>query len=578
MGGAILDVPSDLKIEFKKKNILFAFDNIELERTTAFRLPKTPTNLRALDFSNDKHRAGTAMRVRVSAQMRIGLVNKNGYLYVSDYDYKSQAFNCIFVTGEFLALKQLKELGSASDLDYSGNDFVLYNVLTDTGLLVLPNFRVLRSYSDDEIYRPSYRLGFILEWLLGQTDINIDALPSELDVLIMNPNRLQPTDFSITQQVIDSSQPSSTISDQFYNDISTSGNVASVFELYGYDEYNGEPTVVLGATEYYRAQFLRAKMDIKITFPADFPDVFMYGMRDTYGDMVFYGDYSFSVTNYQMRKFGDPLAGRTVSLKKGDAFIFVDSDDYKMIPPSSAGGLSIPPSLGFFPLIKYSVFEGLTVEANGDLKTGDIIYLRDNMPDLTAIDILKIFAYINGKVLWYDDTTQTIKFEDLITNDYPIFELDNVIEVGTIKRTFGDYAQRNLLQYSSPEGMRSFDIIQRAYTVDNVNIESEKDLYTIRFSEGRRYGDSNFIYVRSTDNDTIANPITNRLYRTDILLNNNLQALLTNSTTIDVRAEITLFDFNKIQDKMRIFYDNAYWIWLDADWSNGIARLTLARA
>jgi hypothetical protein len=575
--GAILDVPVDLKIEFKKKNILFAFDNIELERTTSFNLPKTETNLRVFQFSNDFHRVGDAMRARVDAQLRIGVVTKIGYLYVSSYDYSSNMFSCIFVTGELLALKQLKELGKADELQFDGNDYVQYNVLTDPNLLTKPSFRVFRSYSNDDIYRPSYRLGYILEWLMGKTDLTIETMPDGLDVVITNPNQIQQTEFSITQQVTDPSQPSEGVIDQYYNSITASNNTNAIFEQYGYDEYNGEPTVVLGLQEYYRARFLRAKMDIKITFPNDFPDLFMYGMRDSYGGMVFYGDYSFSVANYNMTIIGSPLAGRTISLKKGDAFIFVDKDNYKMIPPSSAGGITIPQSLGFYPLISLNEISGMIVEADGDLQTGDIIYLRDNLPSLTAIDILKIFAYINGKVLWYNSATKTISLEDLDLTAYPIYELNKVVEVKTMTRTFGDYAQSSVLRYTSADGMRSADIIEKAYTISNLNLEREKELYKIPFSEGRRYGDSNLLLIHAGDNDTIAKPVTNWLYRTNILINSSLQNILTRSTTIDISAEMTLFEFDKIQDKVRIFYDNALWVWIDANWGKGIARFTLAR-
>ena len=578
VNGTILDVPQNLKIEFKKKNILFAFDNIELERTTSFNLPKSETNLKVFQFSNDLHRVGNAMRARVDAQLRMGVVTKRGYLYVSSYDYSSNMFSCIFVTGELLALRQLKELGKADELQFDGNDYVQYNVLTDPGLLIKPNFRVLRSYSNDNIYRPSYRLGYILEWLIGKTDLNIETMPDGLDVLITDPNQLQPTEFSITQEITDPTQPSEDISGQYYNSITASNNVNAIFDQYGYDEYNGEPTIVLGLQEYYRARFLRTKMDIKITFPNDFPDVFMYGMRDDYGKMVFYGDYSFSVTNYNMTIIGSPLAGRTISLKKGDAFIFVDKDNFQMIPPSSAGGISIPASLGFYPLISVNELSGMVVEADGDLQTGDFIYLRDNLPSLTAIDILKIFAYINGKVLWYNSATKTISLEDLDLTTYPIYELTNVVEVKTMTRTFGDYAQSNVLRYTSADGMRAADIIEKAYKIFNLNLEKEKELYKIPFSEGRRYDDSNVLLVHAGDNDTIAKPVGNWLNRTNIIINGSLQSILTNSTTIDVSAEMTLFEFNKIQDKMRIFYDNALWIWIDADWSKGIARFTLAKA
>ena len=317
-------------------------------------------------------------------------------------------------------------------------------------------------------------------------------------------------------------------------------------------------------------------MDVKITFPADFPNVFMYGMRDTYGDMVFYGDYSFSVVDYQMTISGEPLAGRTISLKKDDAFIFVDSDDFQMVRGSAGGGL---PSLGFYPLISQTDFEGMTVEADGELQTGDIIYLRDNMPSLTAVDILKIYAYINGKVLWYDSENERVTFEDLIVSDYPVYTLKKAISVTSVKRTFGDYAQKNILRYESPEFMRSSDVIEEQYTIDNVNIEQEKELYRIPFSEGRRYRETRALQIRATDNDTIANPnlLIVRLFRTELVKNNVLQAILTNSTTIDVQCDMSLFEFDSISDKMRIFYDNAYWVWLNISWNNGVADITLAK-
>lgn len=577
VGGILLDVPSGTRLQFVKKNILFAFDSIECERTTSFRLPKTPTNLRAFDFSNDFHRQGTAMRIRVDAQLRIGVVVKNGYLYVQTYSNKSQEFDCIFVTGELLGLKQLKELGKANEIPYEYNDNVSYNVLTSpTILLQNPNFRVMRSYADDDINRSSYNLGHILDWLVGRTDIKVSELPNKLDVLITEPNQLQPTVFSITQQVVDSSQPTQDISEDYYNTIAASANVYSVFDNIGYDEYNGEPTIIFGLQRYYSPRFLRAKMNVKITFPADFPNVFMYGMRDTYGGMVFYGDYSFSVVDYQMTISGEPLAGRTISLKKDDAFIFVDSNDFQMVRGSTGGGL---PSLGFYPLISQTDFEGMTIEADGELQTGDIIYLRDNMPSLTAVDILKIYAYINGKVLWYDSENERVTFEDLIVSDYPVYTLKNAISVTSVKRTFGDYAQKNILRYESPDFMRSSDVIEEQYTIDNVNIEQEKELYRIPFSEGRRHKETRALQISATDNDTIANPnlLIGRLFRTELVKNNVLQAILTNSTTIDVQCKMSLFEFNSIRDKMRIFYDNDHWGWLNISWNNGVADITLAK-
>ena len=42
--GVDLDIPKDLELSFQKKNILFSFDDIELNRSQSFTLPRSQIN------------------------------------------------------------------------------------------------------------------------------------------------------------------------------------------------------------------------------------------------------------------------------------------------------------------------------------------------------------------------------------------------------------------------------------------------------------------------------------------------------------------------------------------------------
>lgn len=39
ISGEYLDLPADFSLQFKKSNVLFAFDNMECERSTSFDIP-----------------------------------------------------------------------------------------------------------------------------------------------------------------------------------------------------------------------------------------------------------------------------------------------------------------------------------------------------------------------------------------------------------------------------------------------------------------------------------------------------------------------------------------------------------
>lgn len=113
IGGEELELKSGLSLTFKKTNSYLAFDDIQCERTDSFQIPATPKNIRLLNMSQDIHWNGSAMREKVSAEMVDGTIVQNGYLYIDSYE--NGTFNAVFVCGENVYLKDIKESGNLSE-------------------------------------------------------------------------------------------------------------------------------------------------------------------------------------------------------------------------------------------------------------------------------------------------------------------------------------------------------------------------------------------------------------------------------------------------------------------------------
>ena len=93
--GYYLELSAGFSLQFQKKNILFAFDAIECERSLSFNIPATPTNNNIFKLAKWEAAYGIGMRRRYSAQMQASGVAKDGYLYVSEYDHDKQTYKAI---------------------------------------------------------------------------------------------------------------------------------------------------------------------------------------------------------------------------------------------------------------------------------------------------------------------------------------------------------------------------------------------------------------------------------------------------------------------------------------------------
>lgn len=132
--GRFLDLYDNASLQFTHTNPLFAFDKMECERTTQFKLPATPTNDSVFGLCRLPAYDGTGMQRKFSAQLQAGTVVKDGYLYVSEYDGKDYA--AIFVTGDLIGLQAIKNAGNIGDY-YSPNSTATYGVAATTPAVTL---------------------------------------------------------------------------------------------------------------------------------------------------------------------------------------------------------------------------------------------------------------------------------------------------------------------------------------------------------------------------------------------------------------------------------------------------------
>ena len=566
--GIKLDLPSNIKLQFTKKNILFAFDNIEVERTTSFNVPATPNNMRIFNLSHDIHASGTAMRERLDAELRVGIVSKRGYLYVGSYT--EGQFECIFVTGELLGLQAIKELGSITQYIPANLSVDLSESPHSADEQNLPDYGIVLYNSEfiggqDTKYRPSYSIGAILDQVLNGIGAQFDWSAQENDLMkrrIVIPSKYNlapPTSVTLSRsyyQQPTNSQPYPTI-----GGMSAGGSALfSVVKSSSYLQMIWDEEI----TDFRRGYVneLVCNQRVRITFPNNTPYNLYLGYASGTGVTLIEGANFESVSS---------LGGRTVELPSGQHFFFV-------VPADRVRGGTTPYE-GWWIAQGYDYSVDVLVEGvQADGEAVRSIRVKDNLPDINVVEFLKICAALSGSVL--DFTASGLSFNKLISWG-SVKYLKDVISWKNLTRTFADYAQNNYIQMDSAE-----DVIERVrlnYPINNKNIEFENVLQTIPFTEFAGeigiYDIVNNFIPNERDKYTLAQAYDTSAYmrNAEIPANSAIQSLTTTSTAVEVSALMPLFEFEAMQQNVLLQWDNAQWGWTSATWSDGVATLQLSR-
>lgn len=566
--GVYLDLHDDFGLQFTHKNPLFAFDGLECERTTQFKLPSTPTNDAVLGLARIPAYAGTGMRRKFDAELQAGMVVKNGYLYVSAFDESD--YSAVFVTGELVGLQAIKNAGKIKDI-MTYSDYVTIGAASQTPTAargtIWENVNYRKPKADTLI--PSIELQRLYETICTQLGITAQAFPASLYGMRIVPAKAKGAneDMLFTQEIIDHDQPAS---DWIFTpfDSITYNN-----ELFGYED---ESYVItrLGQAQYYYVRQFKAKTNLKITFPVDW-DSKMYlvdfSKTASQGYLAFLGARSFKKTQNQqgVTTHGEPLAGRTIDIQTGTTWCFVNSDEYIYV-----GGSGLPTTHGF---IFDTEFEGewtLNIKTEDVVPVGDICRLQDNLPDCTFVELLKTIAALSGTVLNYDETNG-ISFDPLDVSTFPVREVVALIKRGEIKRTFADYAQNNIVSFKSNDSVQ--DAVTTDYEIYNDNLEQSKSLQVIPFSEGENL--DNALLIEGDNKQPTIGADAGGLYLVQAELPQcaGLQTLCTKSTQLKVTARLTLPQYMGIGAKTILLVDNTQYVWTERSWQDDVAQFTLAK-
>lgn len=598
VGGEYLDTPEGLQIQLQKINPLFAFASLKCERSTSFDIPATPNNDRIFKLAKWIQSPGIGMRRRFNAQMQNGIVVKNGYLYVTEYD--GGKYKCVFVTGELLGLQAIRNAGALKDfLQYDiafnwdagnvkrANDDDLYQV-------DLVNYHV----ANGAVVSPSVSVYQTINDAIEQLGVNIDWNGTDgADKLrIFNPNMLELNETTI----------------HLKNDPEASQDDINLASFLGITQYNSSAMYMyypcraeLDDGRYFWAadneglshfNITKLPYDAVIEFPVDLP--YNYFLASTFTawtydsirryyyepiyPATFLGGWSF---DWMGRTSGAPLAGRKIAIPANTPFCLV-TPDILVYEEASSGATADRIGLDSSLLPAYDFAVKITIDH--EFVQGDTIPWNAILPNVTLVELLQAIAATTGTVLNFENNT--LKFEPLQISAWDTIDLHNVISRKNLRRTFMDYAERNRVQYDSGTSVLAGDKLEIYYNIDNDNLEASKDLQTLKVSEGGSVlsvytsGDEEITYdeiiIRDTEDDkpTLAKiGLSTYMLRTSLMRNVTMQALCDASTSVTINARLSLLEYEQLQPRTRIYYDGVLYVWTEARWSDGVAKIQLAK-
>ena len=501
------------------------------------------------------------MRRRFAAQLIDGTLQKDGYLYLSSFDGKDYA--AIFVSGEMLGLQAVKDAGKLSDF-LACTETAIYTHLGGATPSVATNdiWRAVRyAKPAEDWFRPSIQLKKLYDRIISTLGVSAAAIPNEAKGIRIIPAEIKGIQRT-TLELDGVSRPMASDGTYPVCLISTDdllGDIIQVTTAKVARSFNGGGTTYTGMVQQFYT-----RQPLKLTFPQDWDDNLFIGyFVDGYAPaeenllaiFQFYGDRSFDEDG---NVSGESLRGRSVEIALDGRFLVISKSDYMNVIES--GGLT----LGW-------AITGHTctmVVEGGELVEGSYVRLQDNLPSMTATELLKCIAALSGRVLNYDQANG-ITFDDLQFHTWQTKGLLKITKYGQVTRTFGDYGQNNRVTFSDGSGVD--------YTIDNDNLEAEHELLTMPFVQGGGMDDAVYVdeFVEGSVLGTDAGGRS--LARVYISKINGIQQLCDASTQFKIEARMSLYEYEQVVQKTRLWLDGIRYTWTERSWQKEKASFTLAK-
>lgn len=549
--GQRLDLYDNASLQFTKKNPLFAFDELSAERTTSFKLPATPNNDRVLACARVPAYKGDGMRKRFNAELQAGTIVKRGYLYVKSYSKGD--YDTVMVCDMLFDLKAFGNYEWGS-LIWNAR---ISNTIYDANAADIPTMaRIKYHRPTGDGVQPAINIGKVLQQLDAQGILPIKGVTNTNLWLIRSGNNVT------LDQVRNPITSAPTSTDLNLN------NAQGIFDLAAMS--TGE-----GASDYIQA-FYVDQYGLTMTFADNTPDnVCLCGAtNDTpYPKVEFLGTRKFLrplTSGGAVRYTGTPLKGQTISVPAYKQFVFMTgtSTPYNADPstPIDWAELRLDEET--------AVSFDLRISGEDDDRN-----YSSQLTDLKIGDVLKMYSAFTGTLIGLD-ANNNIRFFDTITpTDNPI----TLIDIDNVQRGFGDWAQNNYVKCKDSENVFATEHKWVNYRIYNDNIEAEKDLMVLECIEGGHYDAADTIIIRTTEGGLLKENAAAKtgtevyLQRISMVKNTAMQDICNASTTVKVKARMSLADFSDITSVTSFIVKNTRYIWIDAKWDKNTADFTLAR-
>ena len=599
--GKPLDLYEDATVQFTQENPLFAFDNIKCERTTSFKIPATPTNDALLSLARVPATRGEGMRRKFDAVMQFGVIQKTGYLYVSEYDGKD--YEAIFVTGEFVGLQSVRDAGNLNDiLQYDQALTWGANIVQANAVNIDTFANVAHEIEDEGKQSPSFNLQEVAQAACNALGVPISWSNAngvdKLRVISANSAKLNTTPIRLAMTKTGSAADHSVVltSHTFLGLVTLQYFTAAYWSAIGHKqgpEYWYDNVTLVDTADTYQ---ISLPYDCVLEFPADFPDdCYLVSGRianttqPVTGNMIWYpttflGGYSFWEGDLSGVTGGRPLKGRKVEIPANTPFMLVKRSEFG-IPEVDYEGQIVNLGLDTENVTSYDY--GVRISIEHEFTTGDLTPYNALLPDFSLIKLLQIAAACTGSVLTYENG---IKFSALDFDTMRTVEVDDTLtKLGELARKFGSYAQANYIKFKSDDAVYPFEERHITYTLVNDNLDIEKTLQTLEVGEGgskKYYVDENgviveydAIVVRGNKSRLLISQTGGytELLRANANANPGLQRLCDASTQIKATTRLNLLEYRQLEPEVVIYMRGQRYMWVSQNWQEDTAALTLAK-
>ncbi len=499
-----LDLPSDFSLTFHLKSTQFCLamsNEIEDGRTDTFTLPRTERNLQFLQAFKNLSFYNTSMNSQFDCTLQMNEQAYRGILYVASLTTKG--FNCNFIWTSNHS--KLRSMGLDKKIkEWQFSDYVLFGeqaVNASAGGNAL--FKTLKYKSKyGNTLMPAINLKQLLAKCLTAQGISNTWASEKIqngDLWAVCPSAKTLEKSKATFQRVRTSAnyiEQNTQQSVMLNTISLvgSGTNLSMYteethRLIYYDEqYKSGAT---WANRRMKGSYtaLKAKMNISLTFPEDFPtDAFCASIQ---GDGLsqsassFYGEYEFAWDASGLQTSGQPLAGRKINIPKGAIFCILYANDYVYNPEPFPS--SIEAKRGWVLTAKNTAYTIQIEATDSEAVNGDIIRLQENLPDISIKDLWLTICASQNKIGILEGNELTNN-ELTISRNYDV--TFDIIEIQLMEKRILDFEQKNWIKTKHEYWTEQTDYVDIALTCKNENLEKEHTIYEMPFADGSESRDA----------------------------------------------------------------------------------------